>query len=64
MEFVMQDYLGDGVYGMFDGYSIWLHANDPVKPTDKICLEPEVLSALNRFAERCAAVREKYKVNS
>lgn len=22
------EYLGDGVYAIFDGYGIWLHAND------------------------------------
>lgn len=46
------DYLGDGVYVMFDGYSIWLFANDYNDPTDKICLEPSVLEALDRFRER------------
>ena len=56
MEFIVQDYLGDGVFDMFDGHSIWLHANDFTNPTDRICLEPEVLSALNRFAERSATL--------
>jgi len=50
-----KDYLGDGVYGLFDGFSIWLHANDHLNPTDRICLEPSVLEALNRFSERCTS---------
>lgn len=47
-----KDYLGDGVYALFDGYGIWLHANDHENPTDKIYLEPEVFKALIRFDER------------
>jgi len=54
MEFLLEDYLGDGVYALFDGNSIWLHANDHKNPTDRICLEPNVLESLNRFNERCA----------
>jgi hypothetical protein len=60
MEFLLKDYLGDGVYGMFDGFAIWLHANDHENPTDRICLEPNVLDALNRFSERCAAVMAEH----
>jgi len=48
----VKDYIGDGVYTIFDGYGIWLHANDLNHPTDKIYLEPDVLEKLNRFAER------------
>ena len=39
-------YLGDGVYAMSDGYGIWLHANSHDHPTDKIYLEPSVVSSL------------------
>ena len=47
-----EDYLGDGVYVIFDGYGIQLRANDARHPTDTIYLEPEVLEALNRFIDR------------
>ncbi len=40
------EYIGDGVYFMFDGYGVWLHANSHDNPTDKIYLEPSVLNAL------------------
>ncbi|MBC8295747.1 MAG: hypothetical protein H8E55_08145 [Pelagibacterales bacterium] len=43
------EYLGDGVYALWDGYGVWLHANDHATPTDRIYLEPEVLKALNQF---------------
>ena len=43
------EYLGDGVYALYDGLGIWLHANDHANPTDKVYLEPSVLKNLNRF---------------
>lgn len=48
-----REYLGDGVYAIFDGFGIWLHANDHKNPTDRVYLEPSVLSSLNRFANSC-----------
>lgn len=45
-------YIGDGVYVEFDGYGIWLYANDFNNPTNKIYLEPMVLEALIRFSLR------------
>jgi len=42
-------YLGDGVYAIFDGFGIWLHANDHENPTDRVYLEPEIFQALIRF---------------
>ena len=50
--FKLADHLGDGVYALFDGYSIFLRANDHLNPTDEIVLEPSVLEALDRFRER------------
>ena len=44
-------YLGDGVYAIFDGMGIWLHANDHRFPTDKIYLGLSVLINLNNFAK-------------
>ena len=50
-------YIGDGVYAFFDGYAIWLHANDLEHPTDKICLEPSVMEGLISFNEAIKAKR-------
>lgn len=47
-----EDYIGDGVYVSYEHESIWLKANDPIRPTDTICLEPAVLRELIRYAER------------
>jgi len=43
------EYLGDGVYCVFDGYGLELRANDHANPTDKIYLEPSVLDNLIRY---------------
>ena len=53
------EYLGDGVYALFDGYGIWLHANDHKNPTDRVYLEPEVLQGLIGFDKRNKENREK-----
>ena len=55
------EYIGDGVYVEYDGFGIWLLANDHLAPTDKIYLEPEVLEALNRFLERIKDETSKTK---
>jgi hypothetical protein len=47
-----KDYIGDGVYAIFDGYGVWLHANDLDAPSDRIYLEPSVMKALANFYER------------
>lgn len=48
------DYLGDGMYIEWDGFAYWIRANDhrDTHCTDKICLEPKVIDALNRFVTR------------
>lgn len=48
------DYLGDGVYIEYTGYSYILRANDHREAycTDTIHLEPSVIAALNRFVTR------------
>ena len=55
-----QRYLGDGVYAIYDGFGVWLHANDhrPEYATDKIYLEPTVFEALDDFRKK---LREDYK---
>ena len=51
--YVPASYLGDGVYAIFDGFGIWLHANDHKNPTDKVYLEPTVMESLERFNYDC-----------
>ena len=46
------DYIGDGVYILYDGFGFELRANDHANPTDVIYLEPKVLESLNNFVKR------------
>jgi len=43
------EYLGDGVYAAHDGFGVWLTAEDGVRATDAIYLEPLVFKSLQRF---------------
>jgi hypothetical protein len=49
-----EDYLGDGLYVDYDGWQVCLAANDKVSghPTDKVYLEPLVISAFIRYLKR------------
>ena len=49
-----KEYLGDGVYAEFDGYGIWLKANNYENPTDKIYLEPSVLETFDLWRKALA----------
>jgi hypothetical protein len=43
-------YLGDGVYGSFDGFQIWLHVGrHDAEPC--VALEPNVIKSLNDYWE-------------
>lgn len=46
---VATHYLGDGVYAAFDGFGVWLTAEDGLQATDAIYLEPDMVEALARF---------------
>ena len=43
------EYLGDGAYVKFTGYSYVLMANDHEHPTDEVHLEQGAMEALVRF---------------
>ena len=44
-----KDYLGDGVYVEYDGYTVVLYTSNGVTNNSHIYLEPEVIEALNRY---------------
>jgi len=46
------EYLGDGVYVSYDGYGMWLTAEDGIRATDGIYIEPKVFQNLWEFIER------------
>ncbi len=45
-------YLGDGAYAEFDGYDVVLTTENGIEETNRIVLDPDVLSALLRFIEQ------------
>ena len=47
-----KEYIGDGAYVQYDGYSIWLTTEDGYMETHKICLEPSVLRGLLEYVEK------------
>lgn len=47
---ITETYLGDGVYATFDGWNIILDLR--AQGPEKICLEPEVMLALYKFAKQ------------
>lgn len=48
-----KDYLGDGCYIEFDGMQFILTTSNGMYDTNKIYLEPGMISALNEFIESC-----------
>lgn len=53
------EYIGDAVYAGYDGYGVWLYANDKDDPTDKIYLEPSVMRQLLWFRDKCQTQEAK-----
>ena len=47
------EYIGDGVYAIYDTFGIWLHANSHLTPTDRVYLENGLLEKLVDFERRC-----------
>lgn len=52
---VDKEYLSDGLYIRFDGYQIWLTAENGVEVTDQVALEPSVLFAFEDYLKRMRA---------
>lgn len=44
-----RDYLGDGVYVGFDGFNVVLTAENGIRATDIVYLEPSVFESLSRW---------------
>lgn len=45
-----ETYLGDAVYASFDGYQIWLRADDG--NDNRIALDPDAFAALQAYVNR------------
>ncbi len=47
-----KQYLGDGAYVSFDGYAVVLTTEDGLNTTNRVVLEPEILSHFEEWVER------------
>lgn len=47
-----KQYIGDGVYVNYDGHGISLTTEQGLQPDNIIYLEPEVISALEKYTEK------------
>ena len=47
-----KQYLGDGAYVSFDGYAVVLTTEDGVSVTNRVVLEPQILSHFEEWVER------------
>ena len=52
MALLKKEYIGDGAYVRYDGYSIWLTTEDGYTETNKVCLEPSVLRSFLEYVKR------------
>ena len=50
--------LGDGAYAAFDGFGVWLTAENGLRATDAVYLEPDVYAELVRFWENARPKRD------
>ena len=48
----MKQYLGDGVYVVWDGQTFTLTSEDGIQVTNRIVLEPQVLDALFSYLQQ------------
>jgi hypothetical protein len=51
-------YLGDGLYADFDGYHVVLTAENGIRATNTVYLDPQVLQA---FSEYLKSLREAFE---
>ena len=49
---IAKQYLGDGAYADFDGWSVVLTTENGLTETNRIVMEPEVTTAFLRWLER------------
>ncbi len=54
-----KQYIGDGVYIHFDGYHFILETSDGTHTTNRIGLEPEVITAFLKYRENLYKNHEK-----
>ena len=59
---VEQEYIGDGAYARYDGYSFWISTSDGLNVTNQVCLEPEVLKSFLQYVKKIAGTNEELRI--
>ena len=49
---VEKEYIGDGAYVQYDGYSLWLTTENGERETNRVCLDPRVLECFLEYIKR------------
>ena len=60
---VEKEYIGDGAYVQYDGYSLWLTTENGERETNKVCLEPSVFKNLLEYAIRVENINREGAIN-
>jgi len=55
-----REYLGDGLYADFDGYQIILAANNGIRDTNVVYLEPSVLKKFFAYTELIEQIKKQH----
>ncbi len=58
-----KEYLGDGLFVDFDGYQIVLTAEDGVRATNTVYLEPRVLEAFINYVKELKGKHKRQHLN-
>lgn len=53
------EYLGDGLYVNYDGFTFCLYASNGVETTNEVFLEPDVLNKFIAFAKQVLTEKDK-----
>lgn len=61
-QFTQERYLGDSVYGYFDGTSIVIYTSNGVDRSEEIVLEREVMQALEHFSAEIEELRARGEI--
>lgn len=56
-----REYLGDGLYADFDGYQIILAANNGIRDTNVVYLEPVVLNRFYKYVELIEQIKKSHQ---
>ena len=63
MPSVEKEYIGDGAYVQYDGYSLWLTTENGERETNKVCLDPRVLECFLEYVKKVEKMNKASAIN-